>query len=122
MTSSMKDSKDLARILRVMSASSRIRIVRLLKERALCVGVLSARLGITQGAVSQHLRILRHADLVAADKRGYYVHYRLNKKTLARWKVAIDELLDWGSCKAPLNKETVKQCAKRRNVVKNRTS
>src|SRR3989304_3410221 len=47
----------------------------------------------TQGAVSQHLRVMRDAGLVIDEKRGYYVHYRLNEQTLNRWRKQIDGLL-----------------------------
>jgi DNA-binding transcriptional ArsR family regulator len=50
------------------------------------VGAIAARLDVTQGAVSQHLRILRDAGLVTAEKRGYFVHYRLNEKRMTRCK------------------------------------
>jgi len=55
---------------------------------------LAARLDVTQGAVSQHLRIMRDAGLVTGEKRGYYVHYRLKRRTLAAWREAIGDLLD----------------------------
>ncbi|MFW6155465.1 MAG: ArsR/SmtB family transcription factor [Planctomycetota bacterium] len=84
----------MARRLKVLSVGTRVRIVQLLKGRALCVNALAARLGVTQGAVSQHLRIMRDADLVIDDKRGYFVHYRLNEDTLAAWREEIDRLLD----------------------------
>lgn len=89
----MDDPKSLARILKVLSVATRVRIVQLLEGRALCVGALAARLDVTQGAVSQHLRILRDAGLVIDEKRGCYVHYRLDEKTLAAWREAIGELL-----------------------------
>ena len=54
---------------------------------------LAARLDVTQGAVSQHLRVMRDAGLVIDEKRGYYVHYRLNKEALGAWRQAIDRLL-----------------------------
>ena len=76
----------MARLMRVLAVGTRVRIVELLKGRALCVNALAARLDVTQGAVSQHLRIMRDAGLVIAEKRGYYVHYRLNEKTLAAWR------------------------------------
>jgi DNA-binding transcriptional ArsR family regulator len=81
-------------MLKVLAVPARVRIVQLLKERALCVGALTARLEVTQGAVSQHLRILRDAGLVVDERRGYYVHYRLNERTLAAWRTAVSELLD----------------------------
>jgi len=83
-----------ARILKVLAVQTRVHIVRHLKGRALCVNALAARLDVTQGAVSQHLRLMREAGLVVAEKRGYYVHYRLNEKTLAAWREEIDRLLD----------------------------
>ncbi len=90
----MKNSVRLARIIKVLSVPARVRIVQLLKGRALCVKALAARMDITQGAVSQHLRIMRDADLLRDEKRGYYVHYCLNEQTLAGWRESIDKLLD----------------------------
>jgi len=90
----MKDPIRLARILKVLSVPARVRIVQLLKGRALCVNALTARLDITQGAVSQHLRIMRDAGLVVDEKRGYFVHYRLNEEALAAWQELIGNLLD----------------------------
>lgn len=89
----MSKTSDLAYICKILSVGTRVRILQLLKGRALCVGALSARLDVTQGAVSQHLRVLRDADLVVAEKRGHFVHYRLNEKTLSKWKSMMDKLL-----------------------------
>lgn len=90
----MADTKKLARRLKVLSVETRIEMLRLLKERAFCVNALAVRLKMTPGAISQHLRIMREAGLVIDEKRGYYVHYRLNEQTLAVWQEAIEELLD----------------------------
>ena len=90
----MTTSTRLARILKVLSVGTRIEILRLLRGRSLCVNALAARLDVTQGAVSQHLRIMREAGLVIDEKRGYYVHYRLNEKTSAAWREAIAQLLE----------------------------
>jgi len=90
----MNEPKELARLLKVLSVETRVRIVQLLKGRVLCVNALASRLDVTQGAVSQHLRIMRDAGLVIDEKRGYFVHYRLNEDTLAAWREEIDRLLD----------------------------
>ena len=90
----MIDSMKLSLIFKALTADTRIRIIQLLKRHALCVSALAGRLHITQGAVSQHLRVLRSVDIVVPEKRGYYVHYRLNEKALAQWKKAIERLLD----------------------------
>lgn len=87
------DPDKLARIFKVLSVGTRVRIIQLLREHPLCVNALSARLDVTQGAVSQHLRVMRDADLVIDERRGYRVHYRLNEDTLAQWLKDIDALL-----------------------------
>jgi DNA-binding transcriptional ArsR family regulator len=94
------EPKAVSRLLKILSVETRVRMFQLLKGRALCVGALAARLDVTQGAVSQHLRIMRDAGLVIDEKRGYFVHYRLNEDTLAAWREEIDRLLDptHGAC------------------------
>jgi len=118
----MNDPIRLARVLKVLSVPARVRIAQLLKGRALCVNALAAQLDITQGAVSQHLRLMRDAGFVADEKRGYYVHYRLNEKTLDAWQEAIVELLDptRGAGKVKKGAETCATALRRRKDARNR--
>lgn len=83
-----------ARIFNVLSVDTRVRMIELLKNRCLCVNALAKSLAISPAAVSQHLRILRDADVVVAEKRGYFVHYRVNKETMEQWRQTAEELLD----------------------------
>jgi len=92
----MNDFQKMARVFKALSVETRVQIVQLLKGRKLCVNALAARLGISAAAVSQHLRAMRDLDLVEADKVGYFVHYRLNLKTLAKWKEMAAALLNSG--------------------------
>jgi len=89
----MRSPQKVARIFKALSSDARVRILQMLKEGSLCVGALAARLDVSSAAVSQHLRILRDAGLVVPDKRGYYVHYRLNRRTLEQWRQVAEELL-----------------------------
>jgi DNA-binding transcriptional ArsR family regulator len=89
----MSNPEKLARIFKVLSVETRVRIIDLLKRRSLCVNALARALEITPAAVSQHLRILRNADIVTAEKRGYFVHYKVNEATLAKWKEAAEGLM-----------------------------
>ena len=89
----MTDSEKLARMFKLLSVDTRVHMIRLLKRRCLCVNALARDLQITPAAVSQHLRVLRDAGIVTADKRGYFVHYCVNKKMLAHWQEAADSLL-----------------------------
>jgi DNA-binding transcriptional ArsR family regulator len=117
------DATQLARVLKALSAPVRVRIVQLLGGQALCVGALAGRLEVTQGAVSQHLRILRDAAIVVDEKRGCFVHYRLNERTLARWRAALDELLTPGRAKRGRPRKGAKTCAamRRRSARSRRT-
>ncbi len=89
----MPDVEDLARIFNVLSVPTRVRMLELIKSRPLCVNALAAQAGITPAAASQHLRILRDAGVVKAEKRGYYVHYLVNPSVLARWRSWADGFL-----------------------------
>ena len=116
----MEDPKELARILKVLSVDTRVRIVCLLRGQALCVNALASRLGVTQGAISQHLRVMRDARLVIDEKRGLYVHYRLNEETLAVWQEAIDQLLGPTHQVSQKSKGTERCAARKRNAARSR--
>jgi len=90
----MTSPQELARILKVLSVPTRLSIVQRLKPGPLCVGALAADLDVTQGAVSQHLRLLRDAGLVVPERRGCFIHYRLDERTMAQWQEATRDLLD----------------------------
>ncbi|MFP4194633.1 MAG: ArsR/SmtB family transcription factor [Desulfosalsimonas sp.] len=90
----MFDSDKAARIFKVFSVETRLRMIAILKNRCLCVNALARTLEITPAAVSQHLRILRDADLVVAEKRGYFVHYRVNEETLQELAGTLKPLLE----------------------------
>ena len=59
--------------------------------------------------------------MVIDDKRGYFVHYRLNEQTLAAWRAEIEKLLDptAGAC---TDTRGAKKCAvmKRRKAARSR--
>lgn len=107
--------------MQALSAPARLRIVELLRGRALCVNALTARLGITQGAVSQHLRVLREAGFVVAEKHGYFVHYTLDEARLAEVRDALGAFLSGGRG-VPSAAKGAGPCARRRSVARSRRS
>jgi DNA-binding transcriptional ArsR family regulator len=84
----MDDVVEVADTLKILSDPTRLRLIRLLGQNqgSLCVNALAHRLGVTQSAVSQHLRVLRAAGLVQGDRQGYRVHYSLNAARVAQVK------------------------------------
>jgi DNA-binding transcriptional ArsR family regulator len=82
-----------AQDLKILAVETRLAILVALRRRTLCVGALASSLGLTQGAVSQHLRILKDADLLSAHRDGHFIHYRVNEAELARWRDRVHALL-----------------------------
>ena len=88
----MVDAEKLAGTFKLLSVEARIRIVQVLKRRAMCVTELTSQLGITHSATSQHLRVLRDARLVKFQKRGFHVYYHLDVQNIDRMHKTISEL------------------------------
>lgn len=78
-------SKELAKLLGVLSHPHRIRIIEELRDRELDVNSLQAVLGVAHSGVSQHLAILRSHRLVAERREGRHVFYHLSQPKLAAW-------------------------------------
>ncbi|MDX6287062.1 MAG: ArsR family transcriptional regulator, zinc-responsive transcriptional repressor [Frankiales bacterium] len=64
-------------VLRALTASIRLALVDILSAGPRCVHELVDALGVPQPLVSQHLKVLRAADLVATSRRGREIVYRL---------------------------------------------
>jgi ArsR family transcriptional regulator len=92
----MKDFLNtLAELFKAFGDPTRLNVLRLLAlnpERQLCVGAIACRLGVTQPAVSQHLKVLKLLGLVKSSRNGYRIHYSINQDMLATYKANIDEL------------------------------
>ena len=73
-----------------MGDPSRFAIVQCLAERPRAVGDIAAELPISRQAVSQHLRVLKDAGLVADQARGTRRIYRLNPAGVAALKDQLD--------------------------------
>ena len=66
---------------RILGDETRMKLYKLLLQRSYCVGALARKLGISSSAVSQHLKQMREAGLVTAEKWGYHVHYIVSRET-----------------------------------------
>ena len=97
----MDEVEKLVDIFKALSDPTRLRLVKLLndcqpgvcKGGPLCVNALAHQLGVTQSAVSQHLRILRQAGLVYGARHGAFMHYSLDPDGLTKYKAALRETL-----------------------------
>jgi DNA-binding transcriptional ArsR family regulator len=91
--------------LQVLAEPRRLQILDLLRERERPVGELVDRLGVSQPAVSKHLRVLRDAGLVEARPDAQRRLYRIRPEPLAEldewlssyrelWTTHLDRLED----------------------------
>lgn len=74
----------------VLADRSRRHIVALLAARPLAVGELADQLPISRPAVSQHLRVLKDAGIVADEERGTRRVYRVDSVALVALKDQLD--------------------------------
>lgn len=66
------------RAIQSIADPTRRRILELLKGGEMTVGKIAGELPVSRPAVSQHLRVLEDADLVACRREGNRSYYRLN--------------------------------------------
>ena len=66
---------DIGAMLKALGEPTRLAIFRQLLIRKHCVRSLSKSLGITESAISQHMKVLRRCGLVYAEQFGYHTHY-----------------------------------------------
>jgi len=83
-----------AEIFRALSDPSRIRIVSALSVREMNVRTLANSVGLSESAVSHHLRGLRQMQLVRARKEGREVYYALDDDHIADlYQLGLDHVL-----------------------------
>jgi ArsR family transcriptional regulator len=75
----MTSVHNLARVLKALSEPNRLRILKMLERRPLCVCEITAVLQLATSTVSKHLSILRAAGLIRAEQEGKWVNYYLNE-------------------------------------------
>lgn len=81
--------------LKALADPLRLRLLALLHDRGeLCVCELVDELGTTQSNISTHLRLLRQAGLVASQKIGKWVFYRLEQAAVDTLLGALQRLFD----------------------------
>jgi len=79
-----------ARVFRALGDDTRLRILGLLRMRELCVCELTGLIGLSQAAVSEHLRRLKDAGLVEDERRGTWAFYRLRSDIPGYVQEALD--------------------------------
>ena len=88
--------KEAAELFKLLSVDKRIEIVERLKKETMSVNALAEALGITQSAVSQHLRVLKGAGLVKDERQGNWIYYSLNRDALEKCRQRLNRICTCG--------------------------
>ena len=70
--------KEFVKVMKALSDPNRVRLLKLLQQRKMCVCEIRAALGIAQPTASKHLKIMEVAGLVSREKEGLWVNYFLS--------------------------------------------
>jgi ArsR family transcriptional regulator len=74
--------KELEKIIKALADRNRLRIIKLLEKRKLCVCEIAFILGITQPSVSRHLKKLSNAAMIDSEQDCFWTNYYLRKDNL----------------------------------------
>ena len=83
---------DISAMLKALGEPTRLSIFQQLLIRKHCVRSLSKKLGITESAVSQHMKVLKEAGLVYGERFGYHIHYLPRQEALDGLCAAFSEM------------------------------
>jgi DNA-binding transcriptional ArsR family regulator len=95
-TVSDADAGTYASWFKALADPTRIRILNLLavSPEPVCVCDLVEHFPLGQPTISHHLKILRDVGFVVAERRGTFMHYRVNRDCLAAFPEAARRILD----------------------------
>lgn len=99
--------KKAAALFKILSVDKRIEIIELLKKKPMSVNALAEALGVTQSAVSQHLRVLKGAGLVKDERQGYWIYYSLNRDVLEKCRQRLNRICTCGCSGGKVSMERI---------------
>ncbi len=83
---------DISVMLKALGEPTRLSVFQQLLIRKHCVRSLSKKLGITESAVSQHMKVLKEAGLVYGERFGHHIHYLPKQEALDGLCAAFSEM------------------------------
>ncbi|MBT3989306.1 MAG: winged helix-turn-helix transcriptional regulator [Rhodospirillaceae bacterium] len=69
-------------------------VLEALRHQPMTVGMLAKQMPVSRPAVSQHLKILKEAELVTVTPKGASNEYALNRKGLDEIRAWLDSMWD----------------------------
>lgn len=85
--------EDLLKLLRSAGDATRLQILQLLAGRPRSTREIAGVIGLTEAAISKHLKLLHQAGWIEAERHSYYVYYRLVRDSCDRLTRALEHML-----------------------------
>ncbi len=98
--------RKMATILKSIGDEKRLKIVKMLAsntDEVFCVSDIAEKLGITQPAASQHIKVLKGIGIIEENRKGFKVFYTINSEVLDNHIKDIEELFKRAFEKCPYN-------------------
>ncbi len=86
--------KSFIRIMKALSDPNRVRVLKLLQTKELCVCEIQEFLQLAQSTVSKHMKILEDAGLVDRERRGSWIIYQLSNTDRSGYEAELLALLE----------------------------
>ncbi|MER6951708.1 DUF5937 family protein [Nonomuraea sp. NPDC000554] len=83
----------LLKLLRSAGDSTRLQILQLLAQRPRSTREIAGLIGLTEAAISKHLKLLQDAGWVTPERQSYYVYYRLVRASLTDLSRGLEQML-----------------------------
>ncbi len=109
--------KNLEKILKVLADKNRMRIIKLLENRKMCVCELTFILGIKQPSVSRHLKKLRECGVIQEERNGYWKDYYLTKNNGSYTRLLTKSFKSWLNDDLVIKKDLSKLNKAKREVL-----
>ena len=101
--------KDFIKVMKALSDPSRVKVVKMLQRKVMCVCEIQAALGLAQPTVSQHLKVLEEAGLLTCRKEGLWVNCNLTEAPASPFAATMLGLLNVWLDAEPEVEELVRQ-------------
>jgi len=105
------------KIFKALGDRNRLRILKMLEVKPMCVCEITAILRIAQSSVSRHLGILRDAGFLTDDKDGLWVNYSLSPGKDEVIAALLQGLRRWGKDDARFREDREKAAAVDRELI-----